>query len=88
MLDIFNSDIFLKSLPENLNKNTKKSGIIDIYVLGPFHNKKTSFMHWSVMYGSLGAAWMIKSNFMGWYVRLVLASLNFRNDDPLHWKLL
>ncbi len=51
---------------------------------GPFHNQKTGLMHWSVIYGSLGAAWMIKSSFMGWYVRSVVTSLNFRNDDILH----
>jgi hypothetical protein len=84
MLDTFKSDIFLKSVPQNLKENTKKSGIIDIYVSGLFRNQKTGLMHWSVIYGSLGAAWMIKSSFMGGYVRSVLTSLNFRNDDLLH----
>jgi hypothetical protein len=84
MLDIFKSNIFLKSVSKNLKENTKKSAIIDIYVSGPFHKQKTGLMHWSVIYGSLGAAWMIKSSFMGGYVRLVLTSLNFRNNDILH----
>ncbi len=45
MLDIFKSDIFLKSVSENLKENTKKSAIIDIYVSGPFCNQKTGLMH-------------------------------------------
>jgi hypothetical protein len=53
-------------------------------VSGPFRNQKTGLMHWSVIYGSLSAAWMIKSSFMGGYVRSVLTSLNFWNDDILH----
>ncbi len=84
MLVFFKSNIFLKSVSENLKENTKKSAIIDIYVSGPFCNQKTGLMHWSGMYGNLGAAWMIKSSFMGVYVRSVLTSLNFRNDDILH----
>jgi hypothetical protein len=84
MLDIFKNDIFLKSVSENLKENTKKSGIIDSYVSGPFRNQKTGLMHWSVNYGSLGAAWMIKSSLMGRYVRSVVTSLYFRNDDILH----
>jgi hypothetical protein len=55
ILDIFKSDIFLKSVSENLKENTKKSAIIFIYVSGPFCNQKTGLMHWSVIYGSLGA---------------------------------
>ncbi len=84
MLDIFKSDIFLKSVSESLKEITKKSAIIDIYLSGPFRNQKTGLMHWSVIYGSLGAAWMMKSSFMGGYVRSVLTSLNFRNDYILH----
>jgi hypothetical protein len=84
MLDMFKSDIFLKSVSENLKENTKKSAIIDIYVSGPFCNQKTGLMHWSVIYGSLGAAWLIMSSFIGGCVRSVLTSLNFRNNDILH----
>ncbi len=77
MLDFFKRDILLKCVSENLKENTKKSAIIDIYVSRPFCNQKTVLMHWSVIHGSLGAAWMIKSSFMGGYVRSVLTSLNF-----------
>jgi hypothetical protein len=41
-------------------------------------------MHWSVMYGNLSGAWMIKSSFMSGYVRTILTSLKFKNGDLLH----
>jgi hypothetical protein len=41
-------------------------------------------MHWSVIYGSLSGAWMIKSSFMSGYVRTILTSLKFKNEDLLH----
>jgi hypothetical protein len=52
VLNIFKSDIFLKSVSENQEENTKKSGIIDIYVSEPFCNQKTGLTHCCVIYGS------------------------------------
>ncbi len=40
MLDIFKSDIFTKSVSENLKENTKKLGVIDTMCQDPFITKK------------------------------------------------
>jgi hypothetical protein len=60
------------------------SGLVDIYLSGPVCNENTGIMHWSVMYSNLSGAWMIKSSFMSGYVRTILTSLKFKNEDLLH----
>ncbi len=60
------------------------SGIVDIYLSGPFCNENSGILHCSVIYGNLTGAWMIKSSFMSWYVRTILTSLKFKNEDLLH----
>ncbi len=41
-------------------------------------------MHWSVVYGSLNDAWMLKASFLSAYVRTRLTSFHFKNDNILH----
>jgi hypothetical protein len=85
-MDIFKSESFAESLSQNLKEGPPKmnSGIVDIYLSGPFCNENTGIMHWSVIYGNLSGAWMIKSSFMSGYVRTILTSLKFKNEDLLH----
>jgi hypothetical protein len=74
-----------------LNKNIKEiqpkkafSGYVDVYVSSVFVNKTSGFVHWCVVFGSFNDAWMMKASFLGGYVRTILASLNFDNQDILH----
>jgi hypothetical protein len=41
-------------------------------------------VHWSVVYGSLNDAWMLKASFLSAYVRTRLTSFHFKNDNILH----
>ncbi len=82
MLDIFNSD-FVNSVCDNTKEASKSTKIIDIFVSGPFQNRTSGFTYWSVIYGHQDA-WFLKSNFMKGFVRSVLTSLCFRNEDVLH----
>ncbi len=85
-MDIFKSDSFATTLSQNLKQDSTKmnSGMVDMFLSGPFYNENTGIMHWSVIYGNLGGAWMIKSSFMRGYIRTILTSLNFESEDLLH----
>ncbi len=85
-MDIFKSDSFATTLSQNLKQDSPKmnAGMVDIFLSGPFYNESTGIMHWSVIYGNLGGAWMIKSSFMRGYIRTILTSLNFKSEDLLH----
>jgi hypothetical protein len=41
-------------------------------------------VHWSVVYGNLNDAWMLKASFVYAYVRTILTSLHFKNDNIFH----
>jgi hypothetical protein len=85
-MDIFKSDLFATTLSQNLKQDSPKmnSGMVDLFLSGQFYNESTGIMHWSVIYGNLGGAWMIKSSFMRGYIRTILTSLNFKSEDLLH----
>ncbi len=85
-MDIFKSKSFAESLIKNLKEGqpNRNSGCVDVYVLSPFRNTTSGFVHWSVVYGSLNDAWMLKASFLSAYVRTILTSLHFKNDDILH----
>jgi hypothetical protein len=85
MLDIIKSDNFVKCVSKNTKEGgSQNAGVIDVYVSGPFCNKKSGFMHWSVIYGNLGEAGMLKTGFLKGYVKSVLLKLKFSNEDILH----
>ncbi len=65
-MDIFKSDSFAESLTKNLKEGQpkKNSGCVDVYVSSPFRNTTSGFMHWSVVYGNLNDAWMLKASFV------------------------
>ena len=84
-MDIFKGESFQASLKANVKAYpVKRNGGVDMFVSGPFRNKKTGFMHWSVVYGNMTSAWMLKASFMSAYVNTVLTSLKFKPDDILH----
>jgi hypothetical protein len=85
-MDIFKSESFAESLSQNLKEGPPKmnSGLVDIYLSRPFCNENTGIMHWSVIYGNLSGALMIKFSFMSGYVRTILTSLKFKNEDLFH----
>jgi hypothetical protein len=82
MVDIFHNE-FANSVCDNSKEASKSTKIIDIFVSGPFRNRRSGFTYWSVIYGDQ-EAWFLKSNFMKGFVRSVLSSLKFRNEDLLH----
>ena len=85
--DIFKSESFAQSLTKNLKERPafrRNSGFVDVYVTGPFRNENTHYSHWSVVYGNLNEAWMMKASFMGGYVRTILNLCNFKLEDSLH----
>jgi hypothetical protein len=85
-MDVFKSDSFADSLTKNLKEGQPKrnSGCVDVYISSPFRNTTSGFMHWSVVYGNLNNAWMLKASFLSAYVRTLLTSLHFKNDNILH----
>ncbi len=77
----------MQSLTKNLTERPafrRNSGYVDVYVTGPFWNENTRYSHWSVVYGNLNDAWMMKASFMGGYVRTILNLCNFKPEDSLH----
>jgi hypothetical protein len=85
-MDIFKSDSFAESLTKNLKEGQPKSnsGSVDVFISSPFRNTTSGFVHWSVVYGNFNDAWMLKASFLSAYVRTVLTSLHFENEDVLH----
>ena len=85
-LDIFKAKSFTESLTQNLKAGPlkKNAGTLDIYLSGPFRNEKSGIMHWSVVYGNLSDAWMLKASFMSAYIRTILTSLQFKSEDICH----
>jgi hypothetical protein len=85
-MDIFKSDSFAESLTKNLKEGQpkKNSGCVNVYVSPLFRNITSGFVHWSVVYGSLNDAWVLKASLLSAYVRTILTSLHFKNDDILH----
>jgi hypothetical protein len=84
-MDIFKGESFQASLKANIKAYpVKRNSGVDMFVSGPFHNKKTGFVHWSVVYGNLNNAWMLKASFMSAYIKTVLTSLKVKPDDILH----
>jgi hypothetical protein len=71
-----------KNLKEGPMK--KNAGIVDISLSGPFCNENSGFTHWSIGYGNLNDAWMLKASFMSAYDRTILTSLQFKPKDILH----
>ncbi len=84
--DIFKSESFVQSLTQSLKERPAKrdSGFVDVYVIGPFRNEYSRESHWSVVYGNISEAWMLKANFVGAYVRTILKFSKFNPDDYLH----
>ncbi len=84
--DIFKSESFAQSLTESLKERPTKrnSGLVDVYLTGPFRNEYSHESHWSVVYGNISEAWMLKSNFVGAYVRTILKLSKFNSEDYLH----
>ncbi len=83
-LDNFKSNNFADTVWENTKESSKYSGIIENFVSGPFQNRKSGIPHWSVIYVDQSEAWMLKFNFMKWFVKSVLTFLKSSNDDILH----
>ena len=82
-MSIFGGDLFSKAVSQNL-KDSAKSSLVDIYVSGPFLNKKRGLSYWSVTYGSFGDAWMLKGCFMSGYVRAALSAFKDASLDLDH----
>ena len=53
---------------------------------GPFRNENSRDSHWSVVYGNISEAWMLKASFVGAYVRTILKLSKFKPEDCLHTK--
>jgi hypothetical protein len=81
MVDIFNNE-FAYSVCDNTKEAYKSTKIIDIFVSGPFQNRRSGFTYCSVIYGDQEARFL-KSNYIKGFVRLVLSSLKFRNEELL-----
>jgi hypothetical protein len=84
--DIFKSESVAESLTKNLKERPARtnSGFVDVYMTGPFRNENSKYSHWSVIYGNVNEAWMLKASFMGGYVRTILNLSNFKPEDSLH----
>jgi hypothetical protein len=84
-LDIFQDESFQASLIANMKGSpaVKRNGV-DMFLAGPFRNENTGFVHWSIVYGNLNSAWMLKASFMSAYVKTILTSLKFKPEDILH----
>jgi len=85
-MGIFKAKSFTETLTQNLKAGPlkKNAGTLNIYLSGPFHNENSGIMHWSVVYGNLSDAWMIKASFMSAYIRTILTSLQFKSEDICH----
>ena len=85
-MDIFKAKSFTESLTQNLKAGPLKKNpqTLDIYVSGPFRNENSGIVHWSVVYGNLSDAWMLKASFMSAYIRTILTSLQFKSEDICH----
>ena len=86
--DIFKSESFAESLTQSLKERParRNSGFVDVYVTGPFRNENSRDSHWSVVYGNISEAWMLKASFVGAYVRTILKLSKFKPEDCLHTK--
>ncbi len=84
-LDIFKDESFQVSLTANIKAGpVKRNGGVDLFLAGPFRNENTGFVHWSIIYGNINNAWMLKASFMSAYVKTILTSLKFKPEDILH----
>jgi len=85
-MGIFKAKSFTETLTQNLKAGPlkKNAGTLNIYLSGPFHNENSGIMHWSVVYGNLSDAWMLKASFMSAYIRTILSSLQFKSEDICH----
>ena len=84
-LDIFQDESFQASLMANMKGSPVKRNVgVDMFLAGPFRNENTGFVHWSIVYGNLHSAWMLKASFMSAYVKTILTSLKFKPEDILH----
>lgn len=85
-MDIFKAKSFTESLTQNLKAGPLKKNprTLDIYLSGPFRNENSGIVHWSVVYGNLSDAWMLKASFMSAYIRTILTSLQFKSEDICH----
>jgi hypothetical protein len=64
-LDIFKDESFQVSLTANIKAGpVKRNGGVDLFLAGPFRNENTGFVHWSIIYGNINNAWMLKASFM------------------------
>ncbi len=81
--DIFKSESFAESLAQSLKERParRNSGFVDVYVTGPFRNENSHDSHWSVVYGNISEAWMLKASFVGAYVRTILKLSKFKPED-------
>jgi hypothetical protein len=57
--------------------------MVVISVSGPFQNRRSGFLYWSVIYGDHEARFL-KSDFMKGFVKLVMTSLKFSPEATVH----